>query len=158
MHPGGYCPVRPTLKREDAGEVLFFGLFMKSYSEKLLDPRWQKLRLDVFSRDKFTCRICGDKSSTLNAHHVHYHPLADGPWDYEIESLITLCQSCHSAEHEGLSAAKSSVMLALIKLGYTTTSQFDCLAVVLESITKEDIENLFLERNCAGKKSSGDSA
>ncbi len=68
-----------------------------TYSEKLKDPRWQKLRLEVMQRDEFTCCHCGDRTTTLNVHHLRYHK---NPWDTPLEELITLCNFCHlSAEH-----------------------------------------------------------
>jgi 5-methylcytosine-specific restriction endonuclease McrA len=68
-----------------------------TYKEKLLDPRWQKKRLEVFERDSFKCQHCEDEQSTLHIHHTYYE-YGKEIWDYEIESLITLCESCHS-EH-----------------------------------------------------------
>lgn len=66
----------------------------KTYSEKLKDPRWQKMRLQVMERDDFTCRDCKSKTETLNVHHSHYRKGAE-PWDYEDRFLITLCEECH---------------------------------------------------------------
>lgn len=64
-----------------------------SYSDKLKDPRWQRKRLEVFSRDNFTCTKCGDDKNTLHVHHLKY---SGNPWDVSNESLITTCQRCHS--------------------------------------------------------------
>lgn len=65
----------------------------KSYSDKLQDPRWQKLRLDVFNRDAFTCRSCNDSKTELNVHHLKY---TGHPWQAPIDDLVTLCRHCHS--------------------------------------------------------------
>jgi hypothetical protein len=65
-----------------------------TYSEKLKDPRWQKRRLEVMDRDKFTCRKCNEATKTLNVHHRYYRKGA-APWEYPIEALITLCEPCH---------------------------------------------------------------
>ncbi len=69
-----------------------------AYQEKLKDPRWQKIRLRVFDRDKFKCQRCGDTKKTLHVHHKKYRPLTE-PWEYQIEELETLCEDCHGAEH-----------------------------------------------------------
>lgn len=69
---------------------------MKTYQEKLLDPRWQKIRLEIFERDGWKCRICRSESETLHVHHTYYEPGKE-PWDYH-SSLVTLCSSCHEAE------------------------------------------------------------
>lgn len=71
-----------------------------SYSDKLKDPRWQKVRLEIFKRDKFKCQLCGDPSTTLCVHHEGYIAKLE-PWEYDFVSLTTLCEHCHT-EVEGL--------------------------------------------------------
>lgn len=117
-----------------------------TYSEKLLDPRWQQLRLRVFERDAWKCRACGNTSKTLNAHHPVYHPFAEGPRDYEIDSIITLCSECHSDEHSGLDSSKANVLIALVKMGYWGSYEMDSLCDVLNAFTKDDLTKLFLEK------------
>lgn len=63
-----------------------------TYSDKLKDPRWQKLRLEVFQRDSFCCLMCGSAEHTLHVHHLRY---CKNPWDVPIEALQTLCFRCH---------------------------------------------------------------
>ena len=69
------------------------------YSEKLRDPRWQKKRLEIMERDKFTCQACASEVKTLNVHHIKYVYGKD-PWNYDNESLVTLCEYCHEHEKE----------------------------------------------------------
>jgi len=65
-----------------------------TYAEQLQSPKWQKKRLEIFNRDKWTCRLCGDKAKTLHVHHLLYcHGLR--PWEYDNDFLITLCHDCH---------------------------------------------------------------
>jgi hypothetical protein len=71
---------------------------MSEYTAKLKDPRWQRKRLEIMGRDKFKCRLCGDSDSTLHVHHIKYERGAD-PWDYNDESLVTLCEGCHEELH-----------------------------------------------------------
>lgn len=66
----------------------------KTYSEKLKDPRWQKKRLEILERDKFTCQSCKSKTKTLHVHHVEYENNKN-PWDYNSGILQTLCKDCH---------------------------------------------------------------
>ncbi|HEX2868650.1 MAG TPA: HNH endonuclease [Ignavibacteriales bacterium] len=68
----------------------------KTYIEKLKYPRWQKKRLEILARDKWTCQICGNAEESLNVHHRVYSD--NEPWDEQDGNLITLCESCH--EHE----------------------------------------------------------
>lgn len=76
----------------------------QQYIDKFKDPRWQKLRLEIFERDGWSCVYCGCKDTTLNAHHMFYRDEEDEcePWDYPNSSLATLCEPCHKAEHESL--------------------------------------------------------
>jgi hypothetical protein len=69
------------------------------YYEKLKDPRWQKLRLEIMQRDDFTCQMCGDKNKTLNVHHRRYIKNTE-PWDYPPHTLVTLCEICHEGEKD----------------------------------------------------------
>ena len=70
-----------------------------TYSEKLKDPRWQKKRLEILERDNWACQRCFDTNSTLHIHHLYYDFKFD-PWEYEDETLITLCEECHQKEKE----------------------------------------------------------
>lgn len=67
---------------------------MKTYAEKLRDPRWQKRRLEVMERDRFTCFRCRSTDKTLNVHHLMYEK-GKSPWDYNDSALVTLCEDCH---------------------------------------------------------------
>jgi hypothetical protein len=83
-----------------------------SYSEKLRDPRWQKMRLEILSRDEWTCQQCFDKETTLHVHH-RYYSRGKEPWEYEQDALVTLCESCHAEESEFLPNVIESTVLAL---------------------------------------------
>lgn len=66
----------------------------KTYRELLLDPQWQKKRLQIFGRDNFSCVRCGDDAKTLHVHHRSYLR-GKKPWEYPDEFLETLCETCH---------------------------------------------------------------
>ncbi|MBT8468320.1 MAG: hypothetical protein KJN97_06185 [Deltaproteobacteria bacterium] len=67
---------------------------MTTYYEKLKDPRWQRRRLEIMERDGFACFECDDDKSTLHVHHGYYQRGLD-PWDYDPDTLWTLCEGCH---------------------------------------------------------------
>ena len=72
-----------------------------SYSKLLQDPRWQKRRLEIYTRDNWTCQMCGNglyDGVPLNVHHHVYH-IGYLPWEYKDNELITLCEKCHSKLH-----------------------------------------------------------
>ena len=70
----------------------------KTYSERLRDPRWQRKRLTIMERDGFACVQCGDKTNTLNVHHIYY--VKGDPWDAPDEALETLCDPCHEVAED----------------------------------------------------------
>lgn len=66
-----------------------------TYSEKLLDPRWQRKRLEVLERADFRCESCGSATETLHVHHKLYRRGAE-PWEYDAATeLASLCSTCH---------------------------------------------------------------
>jgi len=68
-----------------------------SYKEKLEDPRWKSKRHKIFKRDHFSCQKC-DSRLKLQVHHKKYIWDKE-PWNYPDEDLTTLCEVCHSKEH-----------------------------------------------------------
>lgn len=69
---------------------------MKTYSEKLKDPRWQRKRLEVMQRANWRCELCGDPLSTLHVHHLGYERGKE-PWEHE--DLACLCEHHHDMAH-----------------------------------------------------------
>ena len=86
-----------------------------SYIEKLQDPRWQKKRLEILSRDKFECQCCGDTETTLHVHHLLYKRGLD-PWEYDERELVTLCKNCHEEETE-IRQGEEAVLLEALSIG-----------------------------------------
>jgi hypothetical protein len=72
---------------------------VNTYAEKLLDPRWQKKRLEVMERAGFECESCGAGDKTLTVHHSYYEWGLE-PWEYPNESLHCFCQPCHHKAQE----------------------------------------------------------
>lgn len=69
-----------------------------AYQAKLLDPRWQRKRLEALQRSDFSCDCCGDSVSTLHVHHKQYIKGRE-PWEYEVGQLCCLCAECHRESH-----------------------------------------------------------
>lgn len=72
---------------------------MQTYADKLKDPRWQKKRLEIFLRDNWTCKTCGDTKTELTVHHKEYKQDLE-PWEYEDSFLETKCVNCHEQHHD----------------------------------------------------------
>ncbi len=90
------------------------------YVEKLKDPRWQKLRLEILSRDKWTCQNCYAEmqyAGNLQVHHKYYQYPPIDPWEYPKEDLITYCERCHLEDEQERGQAENALLFALRKRG-----------------------------------------
>ena len=79
----------------------FFDL-MKTYSEKLKDPRWQKFRQMAFREYGVACTTCGcEDRPGSEFNHVHHKRYISGrePWEYDIKDVTVLCRECHEEIH-----------------------------------------------------------
>lgn len=90
--------------------------YNSTYSKKLLNPAWQRKRLEILNRDEFTCQSCFDSETTLHVHHKYYER-GRAPWDYPPEALVTLCVNCHDIETEEGRYAKEDLIKALCQKG-----------------------------------------
>jgi hypothetical protein len=71
---------------------------MITLTEQYQHPLWQRKKHAIYERDGWTCRACKkdcyELSSQLHAHHL-YRIKGLHVWEYDDESLVTLCASCH---------------------------------------------------------------
>ena len=95
----------------------------KDYKSKLLDPRWQKKRLEILNRDNWTCTICGCTGKTLHVHHKNYI-YGSNPWEYTDTNFISLCNDCHETEHE-CKDLLAGYIHDLLLMGHTYTSIYN---------------------------------
>lgn len=70
-----------------------------SFFSQYKHPKWQEKRLEALQAAEFTCQHCFDKDSQLHVHHKRY---VKGRlvWEYSIDELEVLCDSCHETAHE----------------------------------------------------------
>lgn len=103
-----------------------------TYAEKLRNPLWQKKRLEILSRDKFTCTSCGDSETELQIHHKKY---IDGkePWEYDESDLITLCKHCHLVTEELKRENASPVVISKTKYSSENGNAFLAVIYTLNS-------------------------
>jgi hypothetical protein len=78
------------------------------YLKLLRDPRWQKLRLEVFERDGWACVSCESTDRTLQVHHKRYLS-GKKPWEYDSDDLATLCEDCHTRETDDAAHLKEAM-------------------------------------------------
>ena len=68
------------------------------FKQQYTHPNWQKMRMFVLNRDKYTCINCKSEQKTLHAHHLKYMP-NKYVWEVPHWYIVTLCEDCHSMEH-----------------------------------------------------------
>jgi hypothetical protein len=110
---------------------------MKTYSEKLKDPRWQRKRLEIMQRDNFKCTQCGDTLTTLNIHHWKYN---GDPWEAGDENLSTVCEKCHKTiekiKKEGHPITKNNAQIhILFGYDYRKPLKYDMFIVFLGDVS-----------------------
>ena len=67
--------------------------------QKGFDYGYSSRREAVLNRDSYTCQCCGKKHVRLEVHHIIFRCM--GGTDDE-HNLITLCEKCHKAIHDGI--------------------------------------------------------
>jgi hypothetical protein len=102
-----------------------------TYSEKLRDPRWQKRRLEIYERDKFTCQECGATTKSLHCHHLDYEKSTE-PWEYPAKYLLTLCEDCHAKVDSYRKPIESSIIKSL-RLSLKDYFSYKCAEEVFSS-------------------------
>jgi 5-methylcytosine-specific restriction endonuclease McrA len=70
---------------------------LSAYRQLLRDPRWQRRRLEVLTRDSWTCQECGTTTKELQVHHKWYVQ-GKRPWEVPMQALVTLCVGCHGTK------------------------------------------------------------
>jgi 5-methylcytosine-specific restriction endonuclease McrA len=66
------------------------------YHEYLKSDAWQRKRYVVFKRDNWCCVYCGGLATQV--HHKKYAKSNIGK--EPIEWLVSVCKSCHDAQHQ----------------------------------------------------------
>jgi HNH endonuclease len=139
---------------------------MSEYSEKLKDPRWQKKRLEIMERDKFTCQYCQHDDLTLTVHHKMYDKKLE-PWEYPDNMLITLCESCHKTETEQREDTDKK-LVKLLRIKFSAESiqsltsaienlpenenEYNAMSVITYSLFNEDMHALIITLTTTGLK------
>lgn len=71
----------------------------KTFKNQYKHPLWQKKRLEVLESHEYRCQFCGDGDSELHVHHLRYVS-GRNVWEYDLDELSCLCESCHKYIHE----------------------------------------------------------
>ncbi len=104
-----------------------------NYKQQLRHPKWLRKRNEIMDRDNYQCQLCKSREKHLHVHHLYYEPNKKS-WDYDSESLVTLCEDCHKYVHSSLPKIISLAVFPIIKEG----------ACVFDIITKLEAEKEFI--------------
>ncbi len=66
--------------------------------QKGINYSFANARAHALDRDNYTCQCCGKNHVRLEVHHIIFRSLGGSD---ELDNLITLCEKCHSAIHDG---------------------------------------------------------
>ncbi len=111
--------------------------------EQYKHPNWQKKRLEVLERDKFTCCHCEEKEKTLHVHHKWYQK-GKKVWEYPNVCFITLCDECHDHWHFMQEQQKIDLYDWLVKDGWDLWD-IEHLVVLASFNKTKTIKNFCLE-------------
>ncbi len=76
------------------------GYYDSEHLKLRASPEYKEWRKDVFERDKYKCRKCGDdKGGNLHAHHI-YSIARFVEYGLEGSNGLTFCNSCHDKFHK----------------------------------------------------------
>ena len=98
-----------------------------------LHPNWQRKRLEVMSKKRFSCEACGATDSPLHVHHKVYE---NGKSVHEAKSsdLEVLCRECHArveAMVKGVRRLGGLMIMASAQFGNAETP-LECMIRTLE--------------------------
>lgn len=74
-----------------------------------------KIRFEVFKRDKFTCQYCGRSAPDVVLHVDHIHPVSKGGTN-DIVNLITSCRDCNLGKKDRLLTESDEVKKSMNEL------------------------------------------
>lgn len=83
-----------------------------SYKEYLNSDLWKSIRIKVLKLSNFKCKSCKNKANQV--HHLSYHK--DVLLGLKLESLVSLCEKCHSFIEFGPSGNKLHIKTVNNKL------------------------------------------
>ena len=118
--------------------------------QKGFNYEYSSRREAILNRDSYTCQCCGKKHVRLEVHHIIFRSL--GGTDDE-KNLITLCEKCHKAVHDGvLILTKKPKKLNLKYATYMSIIRSQLLKIYPDAVetfgfvTKENRNNLNLPK------------
>jgi len=122
------------------------------YKEQIKDGRWQRKRLEIMQRDDFKCNICNEVNK-LHVHHLYYKPNAK-IWEYDNETLVTVCDNCHELLHKELGKISGLIAFKMLRSNIDILELYDVdnLEWLSENIKSKEIERIRKKITINGEK------
>ena len=118
----------------------------RDYMERLRDPRWQKMRLEILDRAGWRCEDCGTGSVNLQIHHGFYERGLQA-WEYPGEALYCLCDHCHEkAETTKADAYRELGLISPWHQVHAVALLLDLQRLLADDTSKEALNGLTVER------------
>lgn len=112
---------------------------MSEYKQLLKHPFWQRRRLEILDRDKFTCLMCGSTDKQLHVHHRYYIP-GRMPWEYPEWAYMTLCFECHDLKKEPLRYEDGAVVLRSWEISIGVIGKAKAWKLACWKLAREDAD------------------
>ena len=119
--------------------------------QKGFDYGYSSRREAILYRDNYTCQCCGKKHIRLEVHHIIFK--SKGGTDDE-RNLITLCEKCHKAVHDGIliltKKPKKSNLKYATQMSIIKSRLLKIYPDAIETfgfVTKENRNNLNLQKD-----------
>ena len=108
-------------------------------------------RAHALDRDNYTCQRCGKKHIRLEVHHIIFRSLGGND---ELDNLITLCEKCHKALHDGkitlnLKGKRKRALRHATQMSIIRSQLLKIYPDAIETfgyVTKANSENLGIEK------------
>ena len=108
-------------------------------------------RAHALDRDNYTCQCCGKKHVRLEVHHIVFRSQCGSD---ELDNLITLCEKCHVAIHDGkitlnLKGKRKRALRYATQISIIRSQLLKIYPDVIETfgfVTKANSENLGIEK------------
>lgn len=124
---------------------------MTNYKDQYRHPMWQKKRLEILQRDKFTCVQCGETEVELHVHHAWYAKDCN-IWEYPDRMLQTLCSNCHQEWHERKDERNIEYNMIICELARFSVEYCNVIHGIISSIKNPENYLLLLQLEKAVKK------
>lgn len=77
------------------GQDVYLSKFIRPCHGRPGQTEWAALRNEIFKRDDYTCRYCGERGKRLECDHVF--PVSRGG-THAVENLVTACFVCNRSK------------------------------------------------------------